>query len=172
MNAVTHAPITDGQRPFTGWMTLASLLAFFGVTFAANGALIYYALSTFSGEVDPSPYEHGVAYDRDIAAARAQDALGWRVTIVAARPLPDAPATFSVDMQDASGRPIEALSVSAKLEFAADMSFDRQLTLSEIAPGQYRGEIAARPGHWEFVLEAKQNGETRFRSRNQIDLAK
>ncbi len=42
--------------------------------------MAYYAISTFRGETDPSPYEHGLAYEKDIVAARAQAARGWNVS--------------------------------------------------------------------------------------------
>ena len=37
------------------WIVLAALVMFFGPIFVANGALVYYALSTFSGEQEASP---------------------------------------------------------------------------------------------------------------------
>ncbi len=69
----------DKGRPLTGWMVLAMLLAFFGVIGSVNAVMVYSALSTFSGEVEAHPYEHGIAYNREIASAREQAARGWKV---------------------------------------------------------------------------------------------
>jgi nitrogen fixation protein FixH len=154
----------------TGSKTLAVLVAFFATTIAANGALVYFALSTFSGEVDPSPYEHGLAYDRDIAAARAQEALGWRVSVDVKRDNAGAPAVFTIDARDAAGAPVVGLAMSASLQFASDKAFDRAFALSEFAPGRYRGETPARAGQWDLAIEARRDGQARFRSRNRIDL--
>ena len=38
------------EKRGTGLIFLAALVLFFGTVFAANGALVYYALSTFSGD--------------------------------------------------------------------------------------------------------------------------
>ena len=55
----------DKGKPLTGWKVLAMLLAFFGVVGAVNAVMVYSALSTFSGEVEAHPYEHGLAYNRE-----------------------------------------------------------------------------------------------------------
>ena len=72
MDADRRDRSSDGRRSarFKGWMVLATLVAFFGTIFVANGSLVYYALSTFSGDRRRDPYEHGLAYDKDIAAAQ------------------------------------------------------------------------------------------------------
>jgi len=161
---------TDKGRPWTGWTVLAAFIISFGVVFAVNGLMVYYALSTFSGEEEASPYEHGLAYDRDIAAAHAQDARGWRVDVSARRPAPGAPADIIADLRDAAGQPIKGLNGVATLEFPADKAFDKRASLAESAPGEYRASAALRAGQWDLVIEASDNGERRFRSRNRVDL--
>ncbi len=49
-------------RPLTGRRTLGIAAACFGVIFAVNGYMAYSAVSTFTGETEASPYEHGLAY--------------------------------------------------------------------------------------------------------------
>src|SRR5664279_2213970 len=68
---------TDLSRPLTGRSVVVILGLFFGVMFIANGALIYTALSTLHGEEMENSYDASQAYNRQIAAARAQNALGW-----------------------------------------------------------------------------------------------
>ncbi len=169
MEIIDRGPIDTG-RPWTGWTVLAAFVISFAVVFAVNGLMVYYALSTFSGEQEASPYEHGLAYDRDIAAAHAQDARGWHVDISARRPAPGAPADIVADLRDAAGQPIKGLSVVATLEFPADKAFDKRAALTEAAPGEYRAAAPLRPGQWDLVVEASQDGERRFRSRNRVDL--
>ncbi len=71
---------SEGKR-LTGWKVLAILVGFFGVIFSVNGYMAYSAISTFSGEVDAHPYEHGIAYNHDIANAREQASRGWKVEV-------------------------------------------------------------------------------------------
>jgi nitrogen fixation protein FixH len=160
----------DGGWRFTGWMALAILVGFFGVMLVANGSLVYYALSTFSGEQEASPYEHGLAYDKDIAAAREQEARQWRVSVKALRPNPGAPASIDVAMRDAQNAPLEGLKVNATLEFPADKKLDARASLKEAAPGEYRADAVLAAGQWDLVIEARRNGERLFRSVNRIVL--
>lgn len=160
----------DEGRPFTGWMALAILAGFFGAIFCANASLVYYAISTFSGEQEASPYERGLAYDKDIAAARAQDARGWRVSVNAVRPQSGAPALIDITMRDADDQPIQGLAVTAALEFPADKKLDQRTTVNEAEPGDYRADASLPPGQWDLVIEARRDGERLFRSRNRIVL--
>lgn len=163
-------PPADRGRPFTGWMALAILVVFFGTIFCANASLVYYALSTFSGEQEASPYEHGLAYDKDIAAARDQDARQWRVSINVLRPQLDAPALIDVTMHDADDQPLQGLSVIATLEFPANKKLDRHANLTEAALGDYRADAPLQAGQWDLIIEARRDGERLFRSRNRIVL--
>jgi nitrogen fixation protein FixH len=166
----TEAPMDDEAPRFKGWMVMATLIVFFGTIFVANGSLVYYALSTFSGEQEASPYEHGLAYDKDIAAAREQDARQWRVSVNALRVQAGAPASITVAMRDADDRPLQGLEVKATLEFPADKRLDRHASLSEAAPGEYRAESPLTAGQWDLVVEARRDGARLFRSRNRIVL--
>ena len=160
----------DGQdgRPLTGSKILVILILFFGMIFTVNGAMVYYAVTTFSGEVDPHPYEHGLAYNRDIATAEAQAARHWQV----AAHITGASGTKTVEaiFRDRNGHALTGLAVIAKLEFATDMIRDRSLVLTEATPGAYRGRIAIANGEWTLVIDAKRNEEQVFRSRNRITI--
>ncbi len=60
-------------RKLTGRGVLVWLVVGFGIMFAANFALIYYALSTLHGEEVENSYDASQAYNAKLAAARAQD---------------------------------------------------------------------------------------------------
>lgn len=153
----------------TGPIVLVYLLAFFGTIAAANGALVYYALSTFSGEEEAHPYEHGLAYDKDIAAARTQATLNWKVTAHVAHGS-QGQDIVDVTFRDAQSANVAGLAVTAALEFATDKQRDRHLRLSEVAPGHYRGSFAAESGLFDLTIDAERGGHAVFRSRNRISL--
>lgn len=169
-DAISSDRSVDRGTRFTGWMALAILAGFFGTIFFANGSLVYYALSTFSGEEEASPYEHGLAYDKDIAAAREQDARQWRVSINALRPQRGAPASVEVAMRDADDKPLQGLTVNATFEFPTDKELDKHAVLKEGAPGEYRAVTSLQEGQWDLIIEARRDGARLFRSRNRINL--
>lgn len=159
----------DGGRPLTGRAVLAALVGCFGVMFAVNGIMAYYAVSTFTGVTEASPYEHGLAYEKDILAAKAQAELGWSVSGHVARDDAGA-AAIEVRMQDAAGAPVQGLGVTARLESPANAKFDQKATLAETAPGVYAARVTAQPGPWDFEIEATQAGARVFKSQNRIAL--
>jgi nitrogen fixation protein FixH len=168
---MTIAQDTCGEIPakgprLTGLAFLAILLGTFAVVASVNGTMVYYALSTFRGEVDPHPYEHGLAYNKDITAAEAQDALHWHVSAdVTGR---SSTRTVEAIFRDSTNQPLTGLTVTASLEFATDMTRDRHVTLTETTSGIYRGTLAVPAGQWDLVINGKRGAKQMFRSRNRI----
>lgn len=155
--------------PLTGAKVLLILVLCFGAVFAVNGLMVYYAETTFSGEVDPHPYTHGIHYNRQIAAAKAQYARDWHVVAHigrATRGLTPVEAIF----RDRNNSPLRKLDVVAKLNFATNMARDRTTTLKETAPGVYRGSLAVESGQWDLILDAKRGGKRLFLSRNRVTI--
>ena len=70
------------SEQLTGRHVLAWLGAFFAVMFVANIALIYFALHTLHGSELENPYDASQAFNRRIAAARAQDERGWKADVL------------------------------------------------------------------------------------------
>ena len=137
-----------------GIHVLAVLLGFFGVTFAVNGVFITYALSTFSGEDIPKPYQQGLEYNRTLAARAAQAALKWSASIDVARG-EGAGALVTVSIRGADGTPRTGLIVEAVLRRPIDAEFDRTVALEDIGGGSYRGlaeDMAA--GQWDVIAKA------------------
>lgn len=166
---MTSADLTDRDRPLTGRMVLLILVAFFGIVAAVNAIMIHYAISTFPGVDDDQPYEHGLAYDRDVAAAHAQDRLGWQVAGHVSRNA-DGQTTLTVSMRDNSGLPVTGLDVSGQLAFMPDRHRDHLVRLIESAPGDYRTGLNFESGAWELEMTAAKAGEIVYKSRNRLDL--
>jgi nitrogen fixation protein FixH len=158
-----------GGRPLTGRRVLLIVVAFFVCILAANAALVHYALSTFRGEVAEHPYEAGLAFNQEIAAAQAQQALHWSVSGVLSR-ADSHTEQLEIAARDAQGTAITGLQFAAILVAPADKANDRPFELFEIAPGVYRGQTAAAGGAWDLLIEAKRDGERIYRSKSRVDV--
>ncbi len=140
-----------------GWHVLAMMLGFFGITIAVNVALTVYAIGTFSGEDVSKPYLRGLEYNRTLDARAAQAALGWTVTIDAARA--NGGAAISAHVADRDGAAKSVLTVEAVLRRPTDAGLDRTITLTPSGDGNYRTVVAdLAPGAWDIVVQAKDGG--------------
>lgn len=154
-------------RSLTGRRVLVALLAFFGVTVLANGALVVTALESWSGLIGPKPYEHGLAYNRTLEAARAQQALGWQV-----RPdfAPTGPRTgvISVAARDSSGTPLDGADVRAVVVRPTQAGHDFEVTFSPHGDGRYDAAVEfPLPGQWDVAILVEAGGHA-FRTASRI----
>src|SRR5436305_11824380 len=78
-------PSVASPPPLTGRKVLVMLLAFFGVVIGANLAMMRLAIQTLPGTEVDSAYSASLAYEREIGAARDQDARHWKVDAHIAR---------------------------------------------------------------------------------------
>jgi nitrogen fixation protein FixH len=169
---MTTRPISlpISERPLTGRGVLLILVGFFGVVFAVNFYMARVALSTFSGEVNAHPYEIGVAYNKEIAASRAQDALGWTIAADVAKVV-GGHSAIVVTARDADGRALQDLDIKVTLESPVDRARDTHAILSSIGDGVYSGSVPATLGRWEAVIDARDaTGSKTFQSRSRISL--
>lgn len=160
---------SDDRQILTGRNVLLMLVVFFGVMLVANITMAYYAVATFPGLASDNSYAEGVSYNREIAAARAQAALGWKVDAKLMRIAPGRSA-FSITQSDAAGKPTGGLEVTAIFEHPSDRARDHRFALAEVAPGVYRSEFAIDRGEWDLFIEMTQAGHRKFRSHNQIEI--
>lgn len=158
-----------GGTPLTGWKVLAIFVGFFVTVFIVDGVMAFKAIRTFSGEVNPHPYERGLAYNSDIAAARAQAARDWKVDVRVVRAGPGE-AAIAVDARDASGAPVADVEMKALFAAPADVAKDVRVILRQAAPGHFAGKAALPPGQRDLVLTAERDGRELFRSKNRIDV--
>jgi len=166
---VLHSDYVAGGRPLNGWMVLAIFTGLFFIVLGANGAMTYFAVKTFSGEVVVHPYERGLAYNREIAAARAQEGRDWKVDVRLA-PVSGGDIRIAVTLRDAAGAPLNGLDLEALLVAPANLRQDVRVKLGEKGDGRYAGEAAFVLGRRDLVLSAKRAGQEVFHSRNRIDM--
>jgi nitrogen fixation protein FixH len=138
-----------------GRHVLLSLIAFFGVMVAANAALVYYAVHTFSGGDRPDPYRSGLNYNETIAAEKRQASLGWQAELVH----DDAGRRLTVQLVDAERRPVSGLKLDAKLTRPATDKDDRAVDFKEVEAGVYAAHAALAPGAWVLSLSTRGAGE-------------
>ncbi|SEA73999.1 FixH family protein [Rubrimonas cliftonensis] len=140
-------------RPFTGRKMLLTILAFFGVIIAANGALTYFALTNFHGVVVDSGYVASQHFNETRAAAEAQAARGWAVSVA------DEGGAPVLTLLGPDGVAPPGLEVHAKALRTLDARLDRALTLRETAPGVWTADQRLSHGQWRIALTATGFGE-------------
>ncbi len=155
----------SAPRPITGRIVLFGLLAFFGVVFAVNGTLIFFAIDTWSGLTTEQPFEAGRDHDRILAQAKAQAARGWRSRVA----LAPKSQTIEVTFTGPDGAPLRGLEVVLALRRPARADLDQRLNLRETTAGRYRGKIALPlPGRWYAEIRARDAAGTRYRMEHEI----
>lgn len=155
------------NREITGRTVLYLLLAFFGVVFAVNAVMVKAATSTFGGVEVQSSYKAGLQFETEVARARAQDALHWRVEGHVARD-ETGNAVLELTVRDAKGLVVPGLTADARLAHPADERLDRDVDLKIVDAGKFRGEVPVHAGRWDLIVDLYR-GDTRvFRSRSTV----
>jgi nitrogen fixation protein FixH len=163
---MSRSPVSP--KPLTGRMVLLILIAFFGVVIGVNVTMARLAISTLPGTEVDSAYSASLAYEKEIAAARDQDARAWKVNARVQRD-PDGGATVQVDARDNHGVPMSGLKFQGRFERPTDRRADQPVGLTEVASGIYRGSAPLiAPGQWDLVLEGDAAGQRMFLSRNRL----
>jgi nitrogen fixation protein FixH len=160
---LSGAPRQQGLR---GRHVLWVLLGFFAAVFAVNGAMIYSAVSTYSGLVANEPYRKGLHYNERIAAAERQVQLGWTDALQVGRD-----GLVRMSLSDADGRPVQGMRVAGMLGRPSTNRHDVVLQLVEGEPGQYEARISAlAEGNWLVSLDVRANeaADPIYRTRRRI----
>jgi nitrogen fixation protein FixH len=160
---------SHGPRELTGRMVLAMLLGFFAVVIGVNLVMARLAASTFGGVEVSSSYKAGLNFKQDIAAARAQETLGWAVDARLGR-VADGRSELSVSVRDRAGAPVPAVGLRARLVHPADERRDHVIAMRAIAPGVFAGITEAEPAQWDLVIDIDRDGARLFRSTNRLAL--
>jgi nitrogen fixation protein FixH len=160
---------SHGEFRFQGGHVLAAMLVFLAVVFAINAAMIYAALSTYSGLVAAEPYRKGLHYNDRILADERQRLRNWHEALTIK---PDGHIALAIT--GANGEPIGNLRVDVAIARPATNREDVKLRLLGDA-GHYRGQIAPLlPGTWIAAIEARSagaDGEPIFRARKRLWVA-
>lgn len=157
-------------KPVTGRAVLCWLLAFFGVVIGVNAVMMALAISTMPGLETEKPYQAGIGYNAEIAAARAQEARRWKIVSHIDRNA-DGHVFVKVDARERDDTPLTRLGLTLRFARPTDQRSDRIIALKEHESGSYSGEAAdVSSGVWDVELEADRGPERMFRSRNRVTL--
>jgi nitrogen fixation protein FixH len=152
------------------WLFVGGML----IVIAVNAVLVVIAVRTFPGLTAEDAYRRGLAYNRTIAAAAAQDARGWRLDLTVSPPsaadavgnasaAQKAPGALAVVARfvDRAGQPLSRLAVNAILVRPLGAGNDITLTLEETGGGVYRGSLTTLiGGQWDVRIHARRGDET------------
>jgi nitrogen fixation protein FixH len=158
--------IARRRQGLQGRHVLIGFIAFFGAVFLVNGAMIYSAISTYSGLVANEPYRKGLAYNERIAADERQGRLGWIETLELGR---DGRVTFL--LTEADGRAVRGLKVDGVLGRPSTNRLDVKVVLAETEPGRYETRTdSLAGGSWLVTLEARQQADAEpiYRTRRRL----
>jgi nitrogen fixation protein FixH len=159
---------SSSPKPLTGRKVLAMLVAFFGIVIVVNMTMMKLAILTLPGTDVDSAYSASLAYEKEIVAARDQNARNWTVDAHVQRS-GQGGATLQVEARDRNGQPMSGLKFRGRFERPTDRRADLPVVLAEVGIGIYRGsapEIA--PGQWDLVLEGVSAGQRLFLSKNRV----
>lgn len=157
-------------RPLTGRFVFIAVVSFFAVVIGVNVVMMRLAITTLPGTDIDSAYSAGLAYQREILAARQQNARDWKVDAHIERK-PEGLAALSIHAQDRSGAPLAGLAIFARLQRPTDRRADQVFEIAESGGGNYRGTAqSVAPGQWDLVIEADTDGKRMFLSRNRMVL--
>lgn len=152
----------------TGRKVLAYFVGFFFVVFGANAIMTYVAVTTFSGVETDDAYRKGRDYNETLAKARAQQALGWNVSLQIAQPGPRQ-LSVSASIQGDQGAPLSDMVVSATLRRPTHQGMDQEGMLIEIAKGTYTRQFnLPASGNWQVNIKAQSPSGDYYRLEKQI----
>lgn len=152
-----------------GWHVLAITISFFVVVFSVDISMAVMAVKTFSGVQTEKPYENGLAFNKDIAAAGAQNARHWTVTGELTRNA-DGLVTLKSQFKNDESLAIGGLDVTASLKAPMDSKRDHVIMLADRGGGLYDGKADVSAGQWDLEIVARDKDEIVYRSVNRIIL--
>jgi nitrogen fixation protein FixH len=140
-------------RKFTGWHMLFSLIGFFGVVIVVNIFMAVQAERTFGGTVVENSYVASQEFNRCLDAAKAQQALGWKL---AASSESGHPAVTAA----ANGTPLAGAQVQGYAEHPLGAVDDIPLHFREARAGHFVTDTPLPSGRWRLHLRVLRGNDS------------
>ncbi len=125
------------------------------LVFAVNAWFVVVSLRSFPGAAGTDGFDLSNGYDRVLAAAAAQAALGWHVEAT----LDDA-AHPVLRVVDRSGAPLQAAVIEARAERPIGPTDDTILTFRPAGSDRYRADATLAAGQWDVLLTVHSAGRS------------
>lgn len=139
----------------------------FSIVLAANSALVYFALTSWTGLETEHHFVKGLAYNRDLEGARRQQALGWQMELNTS--FSDGKSgTIKIGFSDRQGQPLSDLTVKVFAIRPTREGFDREFLAKPVKDGLYLSPFTLPlPGVWDLRVVARR-GDNDFQQVNRI----
>jgi len=142
-------------------------VAFFIGLAIVDGIMVTLAVRSHSGIVIEHPYEHGLAYNKTIKAAKDQQALGWRTSLdFVQHKAQQGKVVFLVS--DGQGQAIKASNVRVRFTRPTQADFDFEVPLHRIAERYSAIVDFPLQGLWEMRVYADAKGITYQQSKRVV----
>lgn len=144
-------------RHFTGWHMTAIVVAFFGVVVAVNFTMAYFAISTFGGTVVDNSYVASQKYNRWLAEARTQQALGWSISVGL-----DTERRVRIAARSAAG-PLLGVTVAAVAAHPLGRVPEQRLSFTDTGGGRFLASAPLPAGRYLLrIIVRRDDREARF----------
>lgn len=138
-----------------GWYIPWLFLPMFLAMFTANGLLMHYAFSSFSGLTTKHASAEGANYNAAIAAAHAQAERGWKVSVTFT-PGQGLAGGVDVTLVDRDGKPLTGADVTAAFIRPTSAGADQAFPMKDGGDGRYHADVNLRlPGIWDLRVIAR-----------------
>lgn len=162
MTQTQNQPNSQAKKRAPGWWYPWIFVGFFAVVVSVNGVMMYFAFDSWSGLETEGHYLKGLAYDDNIAGAKAQAALGWDVKLDV-QTLEEKGVSRKVSYQatflDHNGKPVKALKAHALFWRPTHEGVDQDAPAQVITPGVVGGVFTLEmAGQWTVRIQAESQG--------------
>ena len=141
-----HQPMPRSAWRWFPWYVVAGM----AIVIMANGALSWYAISTFPGLAENDVFDHSNAYDTVLAKAQQEAALGWSLTVV------DQNGHEVINLTDRRGHPLSGAAVEVTAQRPLGPDTTTRMQMREITPGRYEAsEMLQLRGQWTLLISAR-----------------
>ncbi|MCW2337642.1 nitrogen fixation protein FixH [Sphingobium sp. B2D3A] len=139
-------------RKFTGRHITVILVSFFGVVMAVNFTMAFLASSTFGGLVVQNSYVASQEFNKWLAQARAENALGWALTLNRT-----AETRLSATLRSANA-PMNDVALTATARHPLGRKPDIALQFRALGDGVYESLQPLPQGRWIVHVRARAHG--------------
>ena len=138
----------SADRPRGHWIPWLFVAGFLVVA-AVNGVMSWVALSTWTGLAANQPYDRGLAYNENLAAAARQAKLGWHPVLEVQ--VGEQGGQIELALTGPEDRPVTDAAVVVDFERPTFEGADFAVALTATAPGRYRAHFdRPAPGAWNL----------------------